>query len=234
MFQNTQQRVERSIFEVLRKEVVRQGYLPNIEDSVRYPAVDGKFTTIAQENWEADINVIVANKGWALEIFGTSSAFAKGLKRTPRVVIVPKRIMPGDIGMVPGFDYENYGDPNNPWDYNKFPLPDTSANMHFDIHLISSSQQQSRFLNMLISTMLGIRKYIPFEDNNKDYFFIKHYNYYDISDTNDGMEENVYSYEVQDLYLFPDADKVRIKPITEITTDITVVDGNQKMVIDNS
>lgn len=219
---NIQQRVERSIFENLRKTIVVQGYIPDITDTVRYPSVNGLFTIEAQKNWDIDLKTITVTKGWALEIFGVSSAFQKGLKRTPRVVIVPKRIMPGDVGFQPGFGYGDFGDPNNPGDFNKYPLPDTSANMHFDIHLISSSQEQSRFLNMLISTVLGIRKYLTFEDNANERFFIKHYNYYDVSDNNDGEEENVYSYEVQDLYLFPDSTPVRIKPIKQVTIEAIV------------
>jgi hypothetical protein len=220
---NIQQRVERSLFEVIRKIVVGQGYIPDIADSTLFPIDgNGRFTKVAQTNWDNAIDNIVSTKGWAVEIFGASSAFSKGLKRSPRVVIVPKRIIPGEIGMPPGFFYENANDSSNPLDYNKTPYPEESSNMHFDIHLVSSSQEQSRFLNTLLSVSLGQKKYITFEDDTTERFFIKHYNYYDISDTNDGIEENVYSYEVQDLYLFGNMVNIRIKPILEIDTQIII------------
>lgn len=217
---NTQQRVERTLFESLRQVIVAQGYIPDITNSTRYPMVNGNFTQVAQTNWETDLKTITTTLGWSLEIFGVSSVLEKGLKRTPRVVIVPKRIFPGDIGFAPGFGYENYGDINNPTDFNKFPVPDTSADMHFDIHLVSSSAEQNRFLNMLITTVFGLRKYLTFQDNSAERFFLKQFGYYEVSDTKEGEEENVYSYEIKDLYLFPDAPKVRIAAIKQITIDI--------------
>ena len=217
---NIQQRVERSIFEVLRKLIVGQGYLPDITDTVNFPIDDnGRFTQLAQTNWDTALKTIKTNLGWAVEIFGCSSAFAKGLKASPRVVIISKRIIPGDIGLPPGSVY-NYDQVAG--DYIKSDYPPESSNMHFDIHLISSTQEQSRFLNALLSVGLAHKKYLQFEDNADERFFIKHYNYYDVSDTSDGLEENVYSYEVQDLYLFAELNESRVKPITEINTDIII------------
>lgn len=214
-----QQRVERSIFEVLRKAILAKGYIPDISNGTRYPTgVGGKMTQTAMDHWQTDLAAVIADKGWAVEIFGTSDSFAKGERRAPRIVIVPQRIMPGDIGFAPGLG--TISDPEHEGGYLNIAFPDTSANMHYDIHLVSSSQAQSRFMNFILSTVLGKRKYIYFEDDNTDNFFIRHYNYYNVSDTNDGIEENVYTYEVPDLYIFPDSVPIPIVPIIEIDTNI--------------
>lgn len=218
MFPNIiQQRVERSIFEVIRKNIVGQGLLPDITNSTLFPTSGGIFTPQAQTNWNNAVDQIRQSLQYCVEIFGTSSSFAKRLKAVPRVVIVTKRIIPGDIGLPPGSSYSL--DPNTQM-YTKSEYPPESSNFHFDIHLLSGNQEQSRFLNMLLSVSLGTKKYIEFEDSPSERFFIKHYNYYDVSDNNDGIEENVYSYEVQDLYLFSGIGDTQISPIKQIETDI--------------
>lgn len=230
---NIQERVERSLFEIMRKLIVAQGYLPDITNAGRYPTSSGNFTNIAQFNWEADIDTIIASKGWVVEIFGTSSLLEKGLKRIPRVVIVPKRILDGEIGVPPGSWYLKTEDGLT---YKKSLYIDDPANLQYDIHLISSSQKQSRFLNLLLSTVIGSKRYIQFYDNVNERFFIKSYNYYEISDSRDGEEENVYSFEVRDIYLFEDPTPVDIKPISEITAEVIpgyMVDENGVITGDN-
>lgn len=229
---NIQQRVERTLFERLRSLVVDQGYLPDITNNVRYPEdLNGRKTPTAQGNWDTDIDTIISTKKWALEIFGTSTAGAKGLKRVPRLVIISKRVLDGDIGLPPGFDYaKNEEDLDNVF-FEKRLYPDTSTNMHFDIHLITGNQEQNRFLNVLLGTVLGQRKYITFFDNVDERFFLKYHNYYEVSDSNDSIEESVYQYEVKDLYLFEDGVSIPIVPIKEINIIILfeqislIVDG---------
>lgn len=217
---NIQQRVERSIFEVLRKTLLLEGYIPDISNATRYPISGGSLTPTAQSNWDVDLKTIEATNGWAVEIFGSAASDSRGLKRVPRIVIVSKRIIPGEVGLGPGFTYNP--DPLNPGSFLKTLNPFEAANMHFDIHLVSMTSSQSRFLNAILSKALSLKKYIPFVDNPNERFFIKHYNYYDLPDPKDGIEENVYSYEVQDLYQFDDSTVIQVKPITEITTEFII------------
>lgn len=215
---NLQQRVERTLFELLRQRIVVEGYLPDITNAIRYPTIVGQFTELAQSNWDNDIKDLVTAKNWVIEIFGTSSANSKSLKKAPRIVIVPKRIMPGDIGMGPGFSYLQLGTTDQ---FSKTPFPDESADMQFDIHLITCSQEQSRFCNALLAVVFGQKRYQQFFDNPNERFFMHHYNYYDVSDTNDGIEENVYSYEIKDLFLF-DTSSITVTAIKEIKTELII------------
>lgn len=198
---NIEERVERSIFERIRKNVVLEQYLPDISNGTRYPVnSNGALTEAGQNNWLTDCKAIKQAKGFCVDVLGASTTFSKGPKESPRIVIIPKRIIPGDIGFAPGHSYAI--NPLSPDNFIKLPNPQESANMHFDVHLVSTSVKQSRFLNAILQRTLGLKKYLPFYDLSTERFFIKYYNYYDVSDTNDSTEENVYSYEVQDLYLF--------------------------------
>lgn len=218
---NIQQRVERSIFEAIRKNIVAEGYLPDIANNTLFPKSGGVLTSGGQAAWTAAINAIQeSSKKWAVEIFGVGSSDAKGLKRVPRVVIAAKRIVPGEIGFAPGFSYIPHTSIIG--SYNKALNPGESANMHFEITLTNESAAQSRFLNAMLQRSLGSRKYVTFEDNVNERFFIRQYNYFDLPDTKEGIEENVYSYEVQDLYIFDDSNAVVIKPILEITTQFII------------
>ena len=222
---NIEQRIEISLFEKIRKNILAAGYINNIADSTRYPSVNGEFTETAQNNWDADLQTITNTMGFSIEIFGASNNSAKGLKKVPRIVIIPKRIMPGDIGLAPGATYTpNYDSGNNLISYSKTDNPLEAANMHFDIHLISETIAQSRALNAILQISLGQKIYVNFYDDttNTQRFFIKQYNYYDVPDPKDAIEENVYSYEVQDLYLFDNSTTIAVSPIKQISTNIII------------
>jgi len=170
------------------------------------------------------LQTIFQSKGFTCGVYGSSTAFSKGEKTTCRIVIIPKRILDGEVGLPPGRN--TIPDPDHPGQFLSIINPLTSVNMHFDIHLVSNGQKQSRFLNAILQRAFGQMKYIPFYDKPGERLFIKYYNYYDVSDTNDSTEENVYSYEVQDLYLLdystttvdPGGGTLPISPILEIDT----------------
>lgn len=226
---NIEERIERSLFERLRKNLVLYSYLPDIADTARYPVTGGNLTDVANDNWIIDKKALKTTRGFCIEIFGTSTAFSKGAKEGPRMVIISKRIIDGDLGLPPGVTYNP--DPDVPGDYLAYPNPAAAVNMHFDIHLLSTSAAQRRTMNWILQLTLGLMKYIPFYDVDGERFFIKQYNYYDISDTNDSIEEDVYSYEVQDLFLFdintatvdgPGTGVVKVSAIKEIDTDFVL------------
>lgn len=221
---NIQEVVERSLFAALSANLVAEGYCPDITNSTRYPLdnTTNSLTPIGQANWEADIATIVTNMGFAIELFGTSAAKAKGLKKVPRIAIVPKRIMPGDLGYPPQDFFNIISAPGvTPVVYSKFQYPKESANMHFDIHLVSQTQAQSRVMNALIQLTLGQKVYIYLYNDPTQNFFIKQYNFYDTPDAKDGLEENIYQYEVQDLYLV-NISTVTISPILSIGLDFVI------------
>lgn len=219
---NIQEVVERSIFAAIGNRLVAEGYLPDITNAGRYPVDGNNLTPIGQENWQTDITTIATSKGFAIELFGCSAGKAKGLKKIPRIVIVPKRIMPGDLGYPPQDFYNIISAPGiTPVVYSKFQYPKESANMHYDIHLVSETQAQLRIMNAILQLVLGQKVYVYLYNDTTQNFFIKQYNYYDTPDPKDGIEENIYQYEVQDLYLV-DISTVTISPILSIGLDFVI------------
>lgn len=230
---NIEEIVERSIYDALRKNIVAAGYLPDIMNTTRYP-IDPEnpenLNQVGIANWTADINTIKTNMGFCCDLLGTSAAKAKGDKKVPRIAIVAKRIMPGDLGYPP---QEFYVKRNTvPITYTKSTYPKESANMHFDIHIVSETQQQLRFMNFIIQQTLGQKVYIYLYNDPTQNFFIKQYNYYETPDAKDGYEENIYQYEVQDLYLV-NLSTITIAPITEIDVNLQIATKTGEKILPN-
>ena len=202
---NTVQRdIERSIFEAIRKALVTLGYTPDAS-TITNPSV-----------YDSEQAAIKASKGFSVEPYGHSGPQAKGTKKVPRIAMQSRRIIPGELGNPPGYERSK-----NPLDPDNYVFKTTAAetsHIQIDIHLVSDTAEQDRTLNSIISSALGVKRYLTFYNSPKEYFFLEQYNYYDIPDTIEGILENVYSYEVKDLYLF-DGDLItenaaKIKEIT--------------------
>lgn len=210
---NIQQRIERSIYERIRLILVREGLWPD-ESAVDY----SNNKTL----WDTAIRNIVQAKAFAVEPFGHGSSQDKGERRTPRIVIIPRRFTPGDIG-----------NPVNPvvvqsetdiTQFDQVILPQQTVEFHLDIHLVSSTASQDRTLNAIMYEALGSRRFIPFYDDSTKNFFLKQYNYYDLPDPSVGVEEKVYSYQVDDLYITPpEVVMANVPTIAEITAEIQIV-----------
>lgn len=208
-----QERLERSLFEAIRKVLVAEGYLPDISNSNRYPE---PFNNIAQTNWQADLELAAQAKGFAVEPFNHSQT--KGLKKVPRIVIIPRRTMPGEVGYpLDGVIIQNPDDPNS---FIRAQLPYESSNFHIDIHLISNSAKQDRVLNAVLSKAFGMKKFVPYYDDESDRFLIRQYNYLDLPDPLEGLEEKVYSYEAPDICDAAD-DFEALGLITQITLELS-------------
>jgi len=191
---NVQERVERSLYEVIRQSLVSEGYLPDITDPTYSDDPTG------QAAWDAAMKVIQGTKGFAAEIYGHSSSLEKGNQRLPRIAIIPRRIMPGEIG--PSIAGGFAPDPTNPDQLRKLKPPIQSSNFHVDINIVSGSAPQDRLLHSILAKALGTWSFIPMYDDPNDLFFIRQFNFYDLPDDRNGIEEKVYSFEIPDLYLY--------------------------------
>lgn len=208
---NNTQIISRSIYEAIRKLLVREGYWPD-ETLGLYPD-----TTLGNAAWEQALKGIKENKGFIIEPFNEGSYEAKGIKKVPRIVIIQKRNLPGNIGNPP--NPEMAPDPHSNkrvWAI----APPISKIIHFDIHLISNHVEQTWVLEAILEELFAARSFVPYYNNPLETFFIKQYNFYDIPDPIEGVNEKIYSYEVTDVYLSPN--KViydNISPIKEITVE---------------
>src|SRR5690606_14989407 len=139
-------------------------------------------------------------KSFAIELFNHSSSQAKGLKRVPRIVISPERVMPGEVGSTPDGFVER--SPLDPFLFLKVEGIDQTSDMMVDISLITNTAAQSRVLQAILGKALGHRRNIPYLGNPYgDTFFTRNLNCYTLSDTLEGISERIYTYEIKDLYL---------------------------------
>lgn len=207
-----QLRVERSIYEAIRLKLVAEGLLP---DRSTFPN-----TPTGTAGYDTALAAIEQAQGFAAEVFGHSSSLAKGNKKTARIAIIPRRIMPGDIGTnINGGFAPN---PTNP-DANIKTIPALfSSNFHLDINIASGAAREDRALHGILAQALSTWSFIPMYDDPTETFFIKQFNFYDLPDVKNGIEEKVYSYEVPDIYMYEGKTFSNIPLINQITVKTSV------------
>jgi len=193
-----QEILERSLFETIRIELVDKGFLPDITATVNVP-VPGtpKYPDTAQgwQLWKTDLQAVATTKGYAIEIFSASSNEGKGIKKVPRITFDSGSFLPGALG----------GDPNRYFldkgaTYEALVTPAQTVNYYINIHLVSNTIQQARVLNALLALAIPRRGYIKFYNDPTKSFFVKYLNYYDNDNSEVGILDYVYSYEIQDMW----------------------------------
>lgn len=223
MLSDIQLRVERSVYEAIRLVLVSEGYIPDLNNNTTYPKDgNGNLTVIGQQHWDTDLKVIQTAKGFAIDIFSNSSSKSKGIKKVPRITIEPSIVTDGDLGLPVGTTtFKNPLDPNS---FVKTINPLESTHLNLEIHLISDTAAQERILNAVLAKVLGIKKYIVLYDSPDERFFIRRANFSQVPDPIEGVSEKVYTYEIQDLYLFSE-ENTPISLMSQFTLEIDYPDN---------
>lgn len=185
-----QEMIERSLFEVIRLELVDKGYLPDITDLDTYPD-----TQVGWDQWEADISTIVLNMGFAIELFGVGNSESRGIKKVPRIVLETGNFLPGALGGDPLPFFEDQGD-----SYSALVTPPQTTDFYINFHLVSNSIAQHRVLNSILGLSVPRRGYIKYYNDPTKSFFARYLNYYNIDDTDGGIIEHIYAYEIPDAW----------------------------------
>lgn len=232
---NIQERLERSVFEQIRLRLVREGFLPDVTTYANTPAGAAAYKN--------DMQQLSVNSQFPIELFGVGGISSKQSKQVPRISIHARRMQVGEIGTPIQAIYQN--DPLSPGNIQQIDIPLETTNFQLDIHLVSGTVEsgqgskktlgaaaQERLMNALIGASLGTKKYIPYYDDPTSRFFIKQYNYYDIPDSQDGITEKIFSYEIPDIYLYKDVIDTNAPKITSIKVS-TVLQGGAVMVGSN-
>ena len=199
---NTQELIERSLFEVIRKELVDKGYIPDItlfaDDETGY------------DLYQAAVQTIVQNKGYSIELYNEGSNAAKGIKKTPRIVINTGNFLPGALGGDPQRIFQDQG-----LYYQALITPPQTVDFFINIHLVSADVEQERILNSLLSLAIQRRSYIPFYSDPNETFFCRYLNFFQMDDMNQGIMEKVYAYVTEDCY--DTEDRVIMDNIAKLT-----------------
>lgn len=212
-----QEVVERSIFYAILQECIDKGYTP---DRLLYPSDNAG--TLA---YDAAVTAIASGpRDFCIEVFNHSNTEAKGLKKIPRIVIVPTQNLPGALG---GSNDRLYV-PDIPNKFYVEVLPPQTTDLNFEIHLLSNNSKQARILTAILALALPKRGYIPRYDDSAQKLFIHNYSFRRFENTQLGILENVYMCEVPDIWeteniIIPGP---RISKITEITVEEKLIKPN--------
>lgn len=202
--------VERSLYKTLEAVCISSGYTP--DKSLFTDDDTGKLA------YQIAIESIITIKGFSVALFGVGSSHKKYYKTVPRIVIIERKFLPGDLGGSPDPQYElNLGN----FDGNVQP-PQTS-DYHFQVNLCYKTAAQKRILEAILAATFNNRSYIKFYTDVTKQFFIERYNSTIIEDNDMGIKENAYLYQAKDIWESEDVTiQTGIKPIVEITLDVTV------------
>jgi len=212
---NIQEIIERSLFEVIRQEIVDKGYLPDVSDTVTYTDDQAGW-----DKWKADINTIVSSKDFAIELFSTGSNEAKGVKKVPRIVLEAGNFLPGALGGDPRRYFVD-GGPN----WNAKITPPQTTDFYINFCIVGNTTAQARILNSILALSVPRRGYIPWYNDATKSFFARFLNYYDRTNEDEGIIEHVYAYEIPDAWDQDERDDPlypTIAKISEITLNTNV------------
>jgi hypothetical protein len=92
------------------------------------------------------------------------------------------------------------------------------------VEVVSNNARHDRILHAILAEAVGgTMGYITLYDSSNERFFIRQFNFYDLPDTENGIEKKVYSYEIPDLYLTETLLSSNVPLITELTTQINIL-----------
>lgn len=223
IFSDIQERVERSMFEAIRKVAVDAGYIPDITNFADDQADTTAFTTALED--------IAKLKGFSIEIYGVGSSQSKGIQKVPRIVLITRRFLPTNVGgPANGQFIQDSADPNY---YLQVHLPNMQVFMVMDVQMVSNTTKQDRVLHQIIGAALGTRSYVDFYDDQCERFFVEEFSYFDNLNTQEGIITKMYQYKIDNLAVYDmKVYKQKVSKIKEITIDINLVAQNKPITPD--
>ena len=206
---DTQQVLERSLFEVIYAKTLAEGYTASLDG---LPAGEA-----GKVEYNRRLAVVKADKGFAIEIFNYSPADDKGLKQVPRIVLATESFLPGDYGIDPS--------PQPVWnaETSKYDMQvgdSLSYNATMSCCIVANSSVQLRTLIALVNTAIPLRGFIPYQADPTNYFFIELDSNDDLGATKEGIIEKIYRYSVPDIIWNTPVTKAEVSPLTTPELDI--------------
>lgn len=205
---DSQEIIERSFYSALLDTTKRMGLTL---DPSEYPKAEVK-------KYEQDIKKIKEEKGFYIKIFGVGSNQSKGMKEDPRIVITSQGFMPGNVGLNK-LHMERVNT-----EYIVSETPFEAIDQYIDVRLVCNNIEHARLLHQILYRSIPQRGYLkpwvyekaPFSGN----IFVVATNFYDDPNTEHGLIEKVYTWEVQDTLIAPPVPVDILTPIKEIDVDI--------------
>lgn len=193
-------------------------------NSILNPAFTLKYSdnALGANSLQTDVATIVNSKGFAIEIFGVSSPDAKGLKKIPRILVIPGERMPTSLGS----NVFNYFIPDGGSTYNKVKESGFALDLTYMIYTVASNAKETRVIHEVVSRALPNLGYIPTWNDPTNNLFVEYQSYRPGIITPQGLIEDIYTYKIGDIFTEPEKTVATgISKITEITTEFEGDDG---------
>lgn len=183
---NSQEIIERSIYEALLAVTIKLGYTLNPNDYTPANAENSK-------RFQEDIDKLEK----FIAIYGAGNNQSTGQKVTPRIVVNPRGFYPGDIGMPHKLIFEETG-----IGFTQSEMPYETINQFVDIHLVSENIEDARLLQQICFWSIPQRGYIkPYTDPKFRFsgnIFLELVNFQDTPNLSYGLIEKIYQFQVYD------------------------------------
>lgn len=219
---NVQEMVEVTVFHRILQEAVAKGYAADVSNETLYPN-----TTVGVAAYKAAQQVIIADKGFVVEIYNNSNPDYKGVKQPPRIVIITEDPLPGDLGGAPDRIYV----PNGDGSFTPSVTPPEVFDVTFSVYLISNNVTEQRALIGILGNALTSRGYIPVHPrfNIPSNFFMLNISMASLPSAIDGLMEKVYRFIVKDIFMTEYAKEYPVVHAVEEITLVTMDDPTEKV-----
>jgi len=188
---NTEEVVERSVYNAIMDVCVELGYCPDVRNSSLFPDTS--------QGWQAYITYqqsTINMKGFCVEVFGSSNPDDKGIKKLPRIVIDTITMDRGDFGLDASPVYEKQVDGT----YNKLRFPTTSSNATFNIYAVAKDIKQMRVLLSILAIALQNFTYIKRYPTTDQKLLVKTVSSSNNPEYAQGILEHIIRYEIPDVF----------------------------------
>lgn len=203
---NQQEVIERSVYERLRLKAVALGYTPDITTFANTPA--------GFELYRQAVATIAQTKGYAIEVFGSSSIDSKGLKKVPRIILEWGGFIDGDYNLSPATEYTETVD--------GFSASKHDTNTYtgiLNILLAYNKVAEERVLHQIVMSSLTSRSYIPYYNQSGNFLVLQGASS-NTSTPGDSIKEWVYSFEIPDIVFAVEDNLDSVKKLQDIEMDI--------------
>lgn len=224
---NIEEALERSVFHLLRKQLVKYEFLPDVFDYDTENQND-EIAETESKRFMSDLNIIRVEKGFAIEIFNFANNQYYGTKNPPRIVVETESFLQGQLGLDTVDQYDL--DPIT----GQFKVKKSVSmvsDFYFNVHLVANTVQQMRVLHGIMNEALPRRGYVPWYDKEglqpSFNLLIRYISMADYSFLPEGIIEKVYRYEIPDVHEIDD--KLILKTVSPIKNiDVTIKDDKGK------
>ena len=204
---SSQEIIERSVWSAINEVLI------NLD-----MAIDpNKYLPVTPENRQKSQEAISKLKRY-IPVYGTGSSQSKGKKETPRIVINARGFIPGSVGLPKELREKQIG-----VGYTSIEYPSNTVDQFIDVHLVANNQDDLRLLHSILFWSLPQKGYIkPYTSESfldSGNIFVHLVNFFDNPDTDTGILEKVYQFQITDCLLY---EKVVDKDPIPIITDINL------------